>query len=73
MCLRTRLADDEWTLCSVCRRPLRAADGGVPMDGFDDAPTHASCIDGRRVVAIADAPGSDDRVTLAENRQSVGA
>jgi hypothetical protein len=72
MCVRARLADDEWTLCSVCRRPLRAAECGVLMDGLDTSPTHASCLDGRRVAASADAPGSDDHVTLAANRQSVG-
>jgi hypothetical protein len=54
MCMRARVADDEWTLCALCRRPLRGADGDVRTDDSDDAPTHAACLDAPAAVALAE-------------------
>jgi hypothetical protein len=56
MCVRARLADPEWTLCAVCRRPLRDAERDVRTDHGDEPPTHAACLDARAAVALAETP-----------------
>jgi hypothetical protein len=54
MCVRTRVVDDEWTFCAVCRRPFRRVDQDDRGNRGDDTPTHASCPDARTAIATAE-------------------
>jgi hypothetical protein len=64
MCLRVRLVDDEWTICRVCHRPVRAQDGRI-RTGDRDSPVCGDCVSAARGRSDAERPGTNDRVVPA--------
>lgn len=64
MCLRARLADDEWSICCVCHRPVRANEGGMRMRG-NVSPVHFDCVNAGPGPGVGERPGTNDRVASA--------
>ena len=71
MCLRARLTDDEWSICCVCHRPVRANEGGMRMRG-NVSPVHFDCVNAGPGPGVGERPGTNDRVASAPGGSGQG-
>lgn len=71
MCLRAQLADNDWSICCVCQRPVRAKEAGIRV-GDDVSPVHLDCVNAGPGPFVGERPGTYDRVVSASGGSGQG-